>query len=163
MTVLIRPAVATDASFLERMFVVADSWREDVVPDVDPAQHADVWHYVEDWPRPDDFGVVAEDDGAPVGAAWARFFTPERPGYGFVDAIIPEIAIGVEPTHRGQGVGRRLIDALIEQARDRQLAGISLSVEEENHRAQGLYASMGFVTVDHHPQEGYTMVLTLDA
>jgi len=31
-------------------------------------------HYIEGWPREDDFGVIAEADGIPTGAAWCRSF-----------------------------------------------------------------------------------------
>ncbi|MEV6413959.1 hypothetical protein [Kribbella sp. NPDC051718] len=37
------------------------------------------WRYVDGWPRPGDIGVVAED-GQPIGAAWARLLTADRPG-----------------------------------------------------------------------------------
>jgi hypothetical protein len=40
--------------------------------------------YIAGWPRATDLGVIAEADGAPVGAAWLRFLPAADPGYGFV-------------------------------------------------------------------------------
>lgn len=164
MSVRIRPADATDAAFLARVLVVAESWRDESGQTVDAAQHEAVWHYIAGWPRDDDFGVVAEDVAAegktPIGAAWARFFPRDLPGYGFIDESTPEIAIGVSPTHRGQGIGRQLLDALIDQARQRGLAAISLNVEDGNIRAQKLYTACGFVVVE-HLDDSCTMLLAL--
>src|SRR6266849_4511493 len=52
------------------------------------------------WQRPEDFGFIAELDGAAIGAAWARQFSPdERPAF-YVDERMPEITIGVKPHSR---------------------------------------------------------------
>ena len=51
----------------------------------------------------------------------------------------------VAPEHRGQGVARRLLTALIESARTLpDLKWIVLSVTVERHPAQRLYRSLGF-------------------
>ena len=102
-------------------------------------------HYVAGWPRPGDRGVVAEA-GQPVGAAWLRTFSPEDPGYGFVEAAVPELSVGVVPGWRGRGVGTRLLEALLAQARAQGLAAVSLSVEPDNP-ALRLYERFGFVAV----------------
>ena len=99
------------------------------------------WRYVDGWMRPGDFGVIAED-GRPVGAAWARLLTADRPGYGYVADDVPELSIGVEPGQRGRGVGRALLVSLIETAAA-EYRRLSLSVEPEN-RAAELYRSLGF-------------------
>ena len=48
--------------------------------------------YLAGWPRPGDFGLIAEHDG-PVGAAWYRTFTEGNHGYGFVGEDVPELAM----------------------------------------------------------------------
>ena len=68
------------------------------------------------WQRPGDFGVVAESAGSPVGAAWTRQFTFEEQPAFFVDANTPEMSIGVREGARGQGVGRVLLEALVQEA-----------------------------------------------
>ncbi len=50
----------------------------------------------------------------------------------------------VAPTHRGMGVGRRLLEAVETQARHRGAVAISLEVIGDNHRAMALYRQLGF-------------------
>ncbi|GHV32678.1 N-acetyltransferase [Bacteroidia bacterium] len=50
----------------------------------------------------------------------------------------------VRKEYRGQGVGRKLMDALIEEAGKRQCSRITLEVRHDNDTAQKLYRSLGF-------------------
>jgi len=161
--VTIRAASAADGDFLASMLCVAADWRPDVVPrpveDVlaDPA----LAHYVEGWPRHDDFGVIAEDDrGEALGAAWCRCFSADDPGYGFVSPDVPELAMGVVVDARGAGVGRALLVALIAEARSRGVSQLSLSVELDND-ARHLYSNLGFA-VTGEDDGSATMVRTID-
>lgn len=162
--VTIRSASAADGELLRRMLVLTADWRPDAVARsvavvlADPA----LSHYVLGWPRPDDFGVVADgDDGEPLGAAWSRYFSADDPGYGFVAPDVPEVAIAVVAEARFSGVGRRLMTALIEAARARGVARLSLSVELDNP-ARHLYESLGFWTID-EVDGAATMVLSSTA
>jgi GNAT superfamily N-acetyltransferase len=145
--VALRPAGPADAAFLAEMVVVAAFWRlngpggtvDQVMAEPQSA------HYVAGWPRPGDSGVIAED-GRPIGAAWLRFFADSDPGYGFVDAATPELSIGLMQQWRGQGIGTRLLNALLAQARSGGVTRISLSVEKDNP-ARRLYERLGFQTV----------------
>lgn len=161
---IIRPATAGDGPFLERMLVLATDWRPDATPrSVDEmlAEPA-LAHYVEGWPRPDDTGVVAETDrSGSQGAAWWRYLPADDPGYGYVAADVPEVSIAVEPAARGAGVGTALLTALIDTARQRGLAQLSLSVELDNP-ARALYARLGFVDLSVNSAAGAaTMVIDL--
>jgi ribosomal protein S18 acetylase RimI-like enzyme len=102
-------------------------------------------HYVDDWGRAGDAGVIAENaDGAPVGAAWYRQFTPDERGNGVVAwPDTPEVAIGVAEAARGRGVGEALLRALLTTARDAGYARIVLSVDPLNP-AHRLYERVGF-------------------
>jgi GNAT superfamily N-acetyltransferase len=99
------------------------------------------------WLREGDAGVVAEEEGRPIGAAWFRRFTADEPGYGFLDESTPEISIAVDPGHRGRGVGTALLRALCERGVDDGIAALSLSVERANP-ARRLYGRLGFVEVE---------------
>jgi GNAT superfamily N-acetyltransferase len=104
-------------------------------------------HYVDGWQRDSDFGVVAMGaDGEPLGAAWCRLFKEADGGYGFVAEDIPELTMAVFPGSRGQGVGTRLLHAVLDVARDSGHAAVSLSVDDEN-AARRLYRSAGFTAV----------------
>jgi ribosomal protein S18 acetylase RimI-like enzyme len=109
--------------------------------------------YVEGWGRQGDLGVLAQDDELPVGAAWLRLMR----GYGFVADGIPELSISVLPGYRGAGIGTRLIQAVIEQAR-KSYSGISLSFSIDNPAVR-LYKRLGFKTVR---QDGVTQVMLLN-
>lgn len=146
--VRLRPARADDREFLTDILEAAFNWlpgrvlsRERIVGD------PEISHYVGEWPRPGDFGAVAEDPrGNPVGACWVRFFDATEPGYGYVADDVPEMTIGVVDGWRGLGIGRRLIRAVLAAARERRIDRVSLSVEDGN-RAKALYDSEGFVFV----------------
>ena len=105
--------------------------------------------YLDGWGRPGDAAVVAIDpgDGRKIGAAWYRLMPPEHPGYGFVDASTPEIAIGVVEDRRGRGVGGVLLSAVMDVARADGFGAVSLSVRRDNTAAVRLYERNGFVRV----------------
>jgi ribosomal protein S18 acetylase RimI-like enzyme len=105
-----------------------------------------VGRYVEGWGRPGDMGFVAEEHGQPVGAAWLRLLTRDRPGYGFIDSTIPELSIAVVPARRGSGIGLALLTATLAAARHAGHPAVSLSVEVDNP-AQRLYERVGFKRV----------------
>ncbi|MFL6138183.1 MAG: GNAT family N-acetyltransferase [Frankiaceae bacterium] len=160
MTVTVRDAGVADAAFLAEMLVAAFCWRDEVPRLSVAGALADppIAHYVAGWPRPGDAGVVAEDGSEPVGAAWWRFLAPDDPGFGFVDASIPEITLGVRAQWRRQGIGTRLMQALIERAKGIALAALSLSVEPDNG-ALGLYERLGCRAVG---RSGGSLTMTLE-
>jgi ribosomal protein S18 acetylase RimI-like enzyme len=69
----------------------------------------------------------------------------DDPGFGFVALDVPELTIGVVAEARGRGIGRRLLERLIADARERGVARLSLSVELDNP-AMALYEHLGFAT-----------------
>lgn len=118
-------------------------------------------HYLEGWGRPGDAAVVALDDnGRGIGAAWYRLMSPEDPGYGFVNAATPEIAIAVVPEHRGRGVGDALLRALKNVASSQGFAALSLSVQRGNPTAVRLYERHGFRKL-FEVEDSWTMRLDL--
>ena len=98
--------------------------------------------YLAGWQRPGDFGFIAEQNGEIIGAAWARRFAAEELKVPYGDEETPKVSIGVKPNGRGQGVGEKLMRALIGEAARRGL-GLCLSVRSENP-ARRLYERLGF-------------------
>jgi GNAT superfamily N-acetyltransferase len=137
----------------------AISWNDD--PNIPPlevaVQHPDVVRYHEGWGRAGDIGVKAIMADELVGAAFARLFTDEDHGHGFVDSETPELGIGVVSGHRGKGIGRELMLGLAEKARAEGIHRLSLSVNNPNP-AKRLYESLGYTTVQ---DDGASSVMVL--
>ncbi|MDI2027646.1 GNAT family N-acetyltransferase [Saccharopolyspora sp. TS4A08] len=158
--IAIRPAGADDLRFLEDMLVeAANTPSHPGRSRAETLAEPEVAHYLAGWPRATDLGVVAERSGRAVGAAWLRYFDETAPAYGFVAPDVPELAIGVDAASRGGGVGRMLLRELVEVAKARGIARISLSVERANPAAR-LYAAEGFAVVQHRDNAD-TMVRSL--
>lgn len=91
--------------------------------------------------------VLAERDGEPLG--FALFFQTYstwrgRPGMHLEDLFVPE-------RHRGRGVGRALLEHLIEVARARGYGRVEWAVLDWNTDAIGFYEHLGA-----RPHTGWT-------
>ena len=84
--------------------------------------------------HPGFYGVVAELDGRVIGSN----FLDERSTIAGVGPIT------VDPTVQDRGVGRRLMEAVLERAATRQFAGVRLVQSAYHTRSLALYASLGF-------------------
>jgi predicted N-acetyltransferase YhbS len=82
------------------------------------------------------YGVVAERDGRILGSN----FMDERSPIGGVGPIT------VDPAAQNEGVGRRLMEAVIERAAALQLPGVRLVQDGFHNRSLCLYTRLGFVT-----------------
>jgi len=159
----IRPTEAADAPFLVSMLVEAANWSPDRPRRSVEETLADrqVAHYLDGWPRADDFGVIAIDElAAAIGACWARCLPTDDPGYGYVASDVPEIGVAVIAQSRRRGVGRTLLRRVAEEGRRTGVQRLSLSVERTNP-ASHLYRSEGWRTVSTAAGSD-TMVLDLN-
>jgi hypothetical protein len=109
--------------------------------------------------RPGDFGLVSAVGDRETGVVWVKHFPPDRPGYGFVRAGVPELSICVLPGYRGAGIGGALLRAAVAGARRRSVVALSLSVEDGNP-SRRLYERLGFAPVASARHPG-TMLLSL--
>jgi ribosomal protein S18 acetylase RimI-like enzyme len=148
---VIRRGSAADVPFMRSMLAHAYAWRVN-------AFEADIplSRYVDNWGRPGDVAVIAHETGNRVGAAWLRIFSPDEPGYGYVDDTTPELSIAVVPSRRRHGLGQELLDALVGAARAAGHEAVSLSVESDSP-AVGFYERNGFERV--REQEGGLVML----
>jgi ribosomal protein S18 acetylase RimI-like enzyme len=117
--------------------------------------------YIKDFgAQPGDFGVVAEQNGQVVGAAWTRII----PAYGHINAETPELALSILPEFRGYGIGTKLMKKLFKVLRDAGYKRTSLSVQKDNPAVR-FYERLGYrVTdekLDHAGHEDYIMVKDL--
>jgi len=67
--------------------------------------------------------------------------------------------LAVRPEVRGQGVGRRLLEAVEAHARRLGCCKLTLEVHGDNHGAQALYARFGFAGLPSSPGESPTLFL----
>lgn len=159
--VRLRAATSGDLEFLYDMLLEAFNWdgerrfTRDVV-----MAHDHAARYLDGWCGGGDFGLVAVDGDALLGAIWARVLPSTAPGYGYVAADVPELSMGVRAGRRGQGVGAALLAGCIEQAQDLGWRALSLSVEDGNLAARTLYERNGFVVVG-RSGDSDTMMLEL--
>ena len=145
----VRTAKREDSRALTDALVEARNWNPGVTePRVSIMADPAVRRYIANWGRPGDAGVVAEDsEKTPIGACWYRLFSAQEPGFGFIGTGVPELILGVSPVWRAQGVGRALLQEVLERARSAGFARISLSVQKGNY-AHRLYRSEGFSVVE---------------
>ena len=148
---MLRPVDIHDVRFLRDMLRHAYHWR------IAEDEERPVYRYVQNWGRRGDAGVVAMEGPHAYGAAWYRLFTPNEPGFGFVDEQTPEVTIAVVPSRRGKGAGKELLNALLDRARAEGYPAVSLSAD----RGQtAYYERFGFQTV-HEGEHAVTMLARL--
>jgi ribosomal protein S18 acetylase RimI-like enzyme len=159
-----RLSTDADPDFLGEMLYEAVYWRDDGAEERPPLDELlarpENALYLESWGRPTDAAIVVLDrNNEPIGAAWYRRFRADAPGFGYVAADVPELAIAVYPEFRGRRLGSLMLGALIAHARAHDERGLSLSVVADNP-ALRLYRRHGF---EEHTRDGdhITMLLTL--
>ncbi|MCX7597635.1 MAG: GNAT family N-acetyltransferase [Armatimonadetes bacterium] len=84
--------------------------------------------------------LVAEADGKVVGAVQLAIDS-FVPGAGMVRSL------AVRPSHRRQGIGSRLMDAVEDLARQRGLKALVLLVRPDNEAALAMYRKRGYTVV----------------
>jgi len=146
--ITIRPLTAADADWLWEMLYQAIYVPPGAeAPPREIIHEPGMAHYAADWGGPGDLGYLASDAcGQPVGAAWLRPLAAHDRGYGYVDDATPELAVAVMPGFRGQGIGTRLLAALLDAASESYDA-VSLSVQADNP-ALRLYQRLGFEVLE---------------
>jgi GNAT superfamily N-acetyltransferase len=93
---------------------------------------------------------AVDDDSPPAGVAQLRYrFGLWRAG---VDCLLEDLF--VEDAARGSGLGRALVAATIDRARERDARRIELDCNEANVPAQALYASFGFASSSEKRYDG---------
>ncbi|MCK9259332.1 MAG: N-acetyltransferase family protein [Azoarcus sp.] len=121
-----------------------------------PPQSMDAWFAGK---REGGFPVIGleDDDGRLAGFASYGSF---RAYPAFKYSV--EHSVYVHADHRGRGVGRTLLQALIERARQHQRHLLVGAIDAGNAASIALHASLGFVHAGTLPQAGYKFGRWLD-
>jgi ribosomal protein S18 acetylase RimI-like enzyme len=86
--------------------------------------------------------LAAEQDGHVIGYSYSEIQGPDYMSLRGPAGVLHDIV--VDPDHRGEGVGRRLLDATLAWLDARGAPRIVLSTAERNEAAQRLFAAAGF-------------------
>jgi phosphinothricin acetyltransferase len=101
--------------------------------------------------------IMAEQDGACVGYAYASTYRP-RPAYRFTC----EDSVYLAPELQGQGIGSRLLGALIEASRSCGFKQMIAVITAERANSIRLHEKHGFAMIGRHPQLGFKFDRWLD-
>lgn len=87
---------------------------------------------------------LAKKEGVIVGDASIEAFSCRK-------AHRAEFGISVVKSEWGQGIGSRLLETVIQHAKEQQIEVIELQVRSDNERAIRLYRKYGFVKIGTYP------------
>ena len=105
--------------------------------------HPDLFRYIKDFGQNGDNSLIAELQGKLIGAIWARLFSEKEKGYGYVDTETPELSMAVYKQFRRQGIGKQLLEKMLNKLTEQGYKQVSLSVDKQNH-AYDFYIQNGF-------------------
>jgi L-amino acid N-acyltransferase len=147
----VRPATEADLPPIRALFnalipTTTIGWRDDL------ADEAEIGAWFERQQAADHPVLVADDDGTVVGyTCWTTFRGGERfPGYRHT----VEHTIHVDGAHHGTGVGRLLMNALLDEARRRGVHVVVGAIDADNVDSLAFHAALGFVEVARMPEVG---------
>jgi ribosomal protein S18 acetylase RimI-like enzyme len=137
----VRRATAADAEAVARLLYRFNTEYDEYVPEVPVLTKRISEHIANDYST---FFLGGE---GPDGFASVRF----RPSLisGALDAYLEELY--VVPARRGEGLGRALLEAVMEEAGERGADHIDLGTSEDDTAARGLYESAGFTNREGEP------------
>ena len=145
--VVLRPVRLSDVDFLWDILYYAIFIPEnETLPSRDIVKTPEISLYMDNWGRHGDMGFIAEINGTPIGAIWCRLFNDTDHAFGYIDKSIPELGMAIIPGYRGQGLGSKMLEKLIDETKLLGYKGISLSVDIRNP-ANYLYRKFGFIEV----------------
>jgi len=154
--VFIRKFRRSDGDALYEFFTKGLSPESQRLYSVQPLDRSLVNTVVNEADAPDVLRLVAFEGGRIVGYAYWRqqIFNPK----------VPLLSIAVADSHQGLGLGRALMELLIEGAKLKGMEGIELHVYKHNRKAIALYKKLGFEVVgDTDNGRQWVMLLRFDA
>jgi ribosomal protein S18 acetylase RimI-like enzyme len=145
--ILIRPAAPADLEAIGRLGAILVRTHHDFDPDRFIAATPRTEHSYSSFlgmqlNKPNIIILVAERDGEVVGYTYAGVEGNDYMSLRGPAGVLHDIV--VDSAHRGQGVGRVLLDATLEALKTKGVPRVVLSTAERNESAQRLFASAGF-------------------
>ncbi|MPZ24511.1 MAG: GNAT family N-acetyltransferase [Dehalococcoidia bacterium] len=111
--------------------------------------------------RREGFPVLVADDGGEVaGYASYAHFRGDGKWPGYLQTV--EHSIHVREDHWGRGIGRALIEGLVERARAADIHVLVAAIDGENEASIRFHARLGFVEVARMPETGQKFGRWLD-
>lgn len=143
----VRPAIAADAAALGRLgaLLVEQHYEFDPQRFIAPLPNLAERYgsfLVSQIERPDMIVLVAERDGAVVGYAYAGMEGNDYMALRGPAGVLYDLV--VDPDHRREGVGTRLMDAALADLRRLGAPRVVLFTAERNHVAQAMFAGAQF-------------------
>jgi phosphinothricin acetyltransferase len=156
---IVRDATVDDLAAITELFnalipTTTIAWRDDLADADEMAQ----WFATQS--ETGNPVLVAEREGAVVGyTTWTWFRGgPRFPGYRHTR----ELTIHVDGRHHGHGLGRLLIEALVERARHDDIHVLVAGVDADNEASVEFHRRLGFVEVARMPEVGRKFARWLD-
>ncbi|MBC7328277.1 GNAT family N-acetyltransferase, partial [bacterium] len=87
--------------------------------------------------REDIFCLVAEINGEIIGYTWWEPRVED----------IPTVGICISDKYQGKGIGKKLLEKLIDEAKRQNKMGLRLTVMKDNNKAISLYKKLGFYII----------------
>ena len=145
--VSIRPAVSTDMTAIGRLGALLIREHHDFDPQrffAAPARAEQLYSSFlgGQLENPDIVILAAERNGEIVGYTYSGVEGPDYMSLRGPAGVLYDIV--VDPAHRGQGIGRMLVDATLAALKARGAPRVVLSTAEQNKTAQRLFDRAGF-------------------
>ncbi|MFG1998264.1 GNAT family N-acetyltransferase [Spirillospora sp. NPDC048911] len=140
-SVVVRRGMSADVMAVSKVVFLADAARTSGSRPVEENARARTTHRLGD---PRTFFFVAERSGGVIGSAAGMSGRSD----GGLGEAIPGLChismVAVLPELWGQGIGRQLLSALVDEARDRGYERVQLFTQADNARGHALYERLGF-------------------
>lgn len=157
----IRALEKTEIKILESLLYEAIFIPKDIEkPSFDIINRPELQVYINNFgEKKDDYCLVAEIAEQIVGGVWVRIISGEIKGFGNVDNETPEFAISLFEEYRNQGIGTKLMLAMIDYLRNKKSKQCSLAVQKVNYAVK-MYQNIGFQIIKEKGEE-FLMLLIL--
>jgi ribosomal protein S18 acetylase RimI-like enzyme len=143
-----------------QLVVVDEKGSAGYLVSTDDTVHFEDWAEEAWWP-PLRIRYPRLDDGSADAELIRLIHEPPRVSTEVAQEFPAHLHIDLEERTRGAGLGRVLIERLLSELREREVAGVHLGVDAENANAVGFYEHLGFGEVNREPW-GLLMGLRLD-